>query len=136
MVLLVLIQIVVYTWSLITWPFYFLIYHPWTKTSSFHRNRTERLDIENDQITLRALPKSRPKSKEKIIGDDIQTLDQLFQSAVDKHAKKNCIGTRRILEEKSEPGPNGKVFTKLAMESKYKWLNYQEVANKSTYIGR
>lgn len=43
------------------------------------------------------------------------TLDKLFQHAVTKFGKKDCLGTRELLSEENEKQPNGKVFKKVAL---------------------
>ena len=63
-------------------------------------------------------------------------MDQVWNRGVLRHTNKRCLGTRRIIEEKKVPGPNDKKFTKLVMDPTFKWLNYNEVDQKSTYIGR
>lgn len=137
MVALVLFQLVVYFWSLITWPFYFLLYRPWTKTGGFHRTRARKLESSSpDEVIYETLPVGNPKLHKAIQEKKINTMDKLLKFAFDKYDQKHCLGTRRILAEKKVPGPNGKMFTKLVMEPKYKWLTYNEIDKKSTYIGR
>lgn len=41
------------------------------------------------------------------------TLDKLFDLAVAKFGKKDCLGTREVLSEENEMQPNGKVFKKV-----------------------
>ncbi|XP_053328966.1 long-chain-fatty-acid--CoA ligase 4 isoform X2 [Spea bombifrons] len=62
------------------------------------------------------------------------TLDKLFQHAVARFAKKDCLGTRELLSEENEKQPNGKVFKKL-IQGDYKWLNYEEVNTRVTNLG-
>ena len=63
-------------------------------------------------------------------------MDKVWSHGVLRHTTKRCLGTRRIIEEKKVPGPNNKMFKKLVMEPTFKWLNYNEVDQKSTYFGR
>ena len=135
MVLLVLIQLVVYLWSLLTWPLYFLWYQPWTKTKRFHKKRAEVINSKENEVLYRALPKKCPE-RTRLLEMNFQSMAQVWEHVAIKHASKRCIGTRRILEEKKVPGPNGKMFNKLVMQSDYKWLNYSEVDQKSTNFGR
>ena len=137
MVLLALIQIVVYIWSILTWPIYFLIYWPVGKTRRYNRTRSQRIDIQKDEITYRAYP-VRCRIREALINheDNINTMDKVLKYGTQKFADKKCLGTRRILQEKQIEGPNGKMFNKLVMEPNYKWLSYREVDDKSTYVGR
>ena len=135
MVVLTFIQILVYIWAFITWPIYFLIYRPWTKTRRFHRKRAQRIEIQKDEVIYRALPQ-RTRIRELLANDNINTMDKLLRIGFLKFSKKNCLGTRRILEEKKITAPNGKVLNKYVMEPQYKWLDYDHVDQKSTYIGR
>lgn len=41
------------------------------------------------------------------------TLDKLFDHALAKFGKKDCLGTRETLSEENEMQPNGKVFKKV-----------------------
>ncbi|XP_014737060.1 PREDICTED: long-chain-fatty-acid--CoA ligase 4 isoform X1 [Sturnus vulgaris] len=62
------------------------------------------------------------------------TLDKLFDHALAKFGKKDCLGTREILSEENEMQPNGKVFKKLILGT-YRWLSYEEVNEKITCLG-
>ncbi|XP_030354224.1 long-chain-fatty-acid--CoA ligase 4 isoform X1 [Strigops habroptila] len=63
------------------------------------------------------------------------TLDKLFDHALAKFAKKDCLGTREVLSEENEMQPNGKVFKKLILGT-YRWLSYEEVHEKMNRLGR
>ncbi|KAF7244958.1 Long-chain-fatty-acid--CoA ligase 4 [Varanus komodoensis] len=62
------------------------------------------------------------------------TLDKLFDHAVAKFGKKDCLGTREILSEENEIQPHGKVFKKLILGN-YQWLNYEETNQKVNHFG-
>ncbi|NWS51964.1 ACSL4 ligase, partial [Chunga burmeisteri] len=62
------------------------------------------------------------------------TLDKLFDHALAKFGKKDCLGTREILSEENEMQPNGKVFKKLILGT-YRWLSYEEVKEKMDRLG-
>ncbi|XP_063169529.1 long-chain-fatty-acid--CoA ligase 4 isoform X2 [Candoia aspera] len=62
------------------------------------------------------------------------TLDKLFDLAVTKFGKKDCLGTRELLSEENEMQPNGKVFKKLILGN-YRWLNYEETNRKVNHFG-
>ncbi|NWV73938.1 ACSL4 ligase, partial [Dasyornis broadbenti] len=62
------------------------------------------------------------------------TLDKLFDHALAKFGRKDCLGTREILSEENEMQPNGKVFKKLILGT-YRWLSYEEVNEKITHLG-
>ncbi|KAA0709304.1 Long-chain-fatty-acid--CoA ligase 4 [Triplophysa tibetana] len=54
------------------------------------------------------------------------TLDKLFDHAVQRFGKADCLGTREVLNEENETQPSGKVFKKLILGD-YKWLSYDEL---------
>ncbi|XP_072519112.1 long-chain-fatty-acid--CoA ligase 4 [Salminus brasiliensis] len=54
------------------------------------------------------------------------TLDKLFDYAVQRFGKEQCLGTRAVLSEENETQPNGKVFKKLILGD-YKWSTYEEL---------
>lgn len=43
------------------------------------------------------------------------TLDKLFDHAVARFGRKDCLGTRELLSEENEMQPNGKVFKKVTI---------------------
>ena len=91
--------------------------------------------VENDEVVYRTIP-YHTRVRKQIIDENLDTMDQVWNRGVLRHTTKRCLGTRRIIEEKKVPGPNDKKFTKLVMDPTFKWLNYNEVDQKSTYIGR
>ncbi|XP_017545408.1 long-chain-fatty-acid--CoA ligase 4 [Pygocentrus nattereri] len=54
------------------------------------------------------------------------TLDKLFDHAVQRFGKAQCLGTRTVLSEENETQPSGKVFKKLILGD-YKWVTYEEL---------
>ena len=76
MVLLMVIQLIVYIWAVLTWPFYFLIYRPWTKTRKFHRKRAEQVgSVKNDEVVYRTIPYNA-KACQRISAENLDTLDK------------------------------------------------------------
>ncbi|XP_068107225.1 long-chain-fatty-acid--CoA ligase 4 isoform X1 [Hyperolius riggenbachi] len=64
----------------------------------------------------------------------VDTLDKLFEHAVAKFGKRDCLGTRELLSEENEQQPNGKVFKKLILGD-YKWLNYEDLNARVSHFG-
>ena len=91
--------------------------------------------VENDEVVYRTIPYNT-RVRKQIIDENLDTMDKVWNRGVLRHTNKRCLGTRRIIEEKKVPGPNDKTFTKLVLDPTFKWLNYNEVDQKSTYIGR
>ncbi|XP_020485343.2 long-chain-fatty-acid--CoA ligase 4 [Labrus bergylta] len=54
------------------------------------------------------------------------TLDKLFDHAVQRFGQGHCLGTRDILSEENEVQPSGKVFKKLIL-GEYRWFSYDEM---------
>uniref|UniRef100_A0A671MU73 long-chain-fatty-acid--CoA ligase n=1 Tax=Sinocyclocheilus anshuiensis TaxID=1608454 RepID=A0A671MU73_9TELE len=62
------------------------------------------------------------------------TLDKLFDYAVERFGKADCLGTREVLSEENETQPNGKVFKKLILGN-YKWVSYEEMDIQVSQFG-
>ncbi|XP_034453583.1 long-chain-fatty-acid--CoA ligase 4 [Hippoglossus hippoglossus] len=71
-------------------------------------------------------------AKEDLPGKD--TLDKLFDHAVQRFGEADCLGTREILSEENEIQPTGKVFKKLILGG-YKWLSYSEMDSVVSRFG-
>lgn len=62
------------------------------------------------------------------------TLDKLFDYAVERFGNADCLGTREVLSEENETQPSGKVFKKLILGD-YKWLSYNELDVEISHFG-
>lgn len=62
------------------------------------------------------------------------TLDKLFDYAVERFGRGHCLGTRAVLSEENETQPNGKVFKKLILGD-YKWITYEEMEVEVNHFG-
>ncbi|CAB1442276.1 unnamed protein product [Pleuronectes platessa] len=71
-------------------------------------------------------------AKEDLPGKD--TLDKLFDYAVERFGEADCLGTREILSEENEIQPTGKVFKKLILGG-YRWLSYNEMDRVVSQFG-
>ncbi|XP_060935077.1 long-chain-fatty-acid--CoA ligase 4 [Limanda limanda] len=71
-------------------------------------------------------------AKEDLPGKD--TLDKLFDYAVQRFGEADCLGTREILSEENEIQPTGKVFKKLILGG-YRWLSYNEMDSVVSQFG-
>ena len=135
MVLLAIFKFIVSVWSVLTLPFYYLIYQPWTKVEAFRRQRAQIVKVEEDAVTFRDLPQ-RSKISQMFSDMKISTMEEVWSLALGLFSGRKCLGTRAILEEQELLAPNGKMVKKLLMEPMYKWKTYDEVDQQSTYIGR
>lgn len=48
--------------------------------------------------------------------DGMGTLDKVFEYAVKRFPRRDCLGTREVLSEEDEVQPNGKVFKKVRQD--------------------
>ncbi|XP_053179890.1 long-chain-fatty-acid--CoA ligase 4 [Scomber japonicus] len=71
-------------------------------------------------------------AKEDFPGKD--TLDKLFQHAVQRFGHAQCLGTRDVLSEDNEIQPSGKVFKKLIL-GEYRWMSYNELDSIISQFG-
>ncbi|XP_075959208.1 long-chain-fatty-acid--CoA ligase 4 [Anarhichas minor] len=62
------------------------------------------------------------------------TLDKLFEHAVQRFGPAHCLGTRDVLSDENEVQPSGKVFKKLIL-GEYRWLSYNEVDSVVSQFG-
>lgn len=62
------------------------------------------------------------------------TLDKLFNHAVQRFGEAPCLGTRDVLSEENEIQPSGKVFKKLILGD-YRWLSYDELDSIVSQFG-
>lgn len=49
-----------------------------------------------------------------LLKDKIDTLQKVFQYAVNKYTDSYCLGTREVLAEEDELQPNGRIFKKVS----------------------
>ncbi|XP_076591983.1 long-chain-fatty-acid--CoA ligase 3a [Chaetodon auriga] len=64
----------------------------------------------------------------------IDTLDKIFEYAVTRFARRDCLGTREVISEEDERQSDGKVFKKLVL-GEYHWLSYEEVLTAASQLG-
>lgn len=71
----------------------------------------------------------------KMLQENIDTLEKVFNYVAKTHSTKRCLGTRQILSEEDETQPNGRVFKKYNMGD-YKWKNFIEAERMAASFGR
>ncbi|XP_061431548.1 LOW QUALITY PROTEIN: long-chain-fatty-acid--CoA ligase 4-like [Lethenteron reissneri] len=64
----------------------------------------------------------------------VDTLDRVFEMAVDRFASHDCLGTRVLLSEEEEMQPNGKLFKK-AIFGDYEWMSFEGVDKRAMKLG-
>ncbi|XP_048837646.1 long-chain-fatty-acid--CoA ligase 3a isoform X1 [Brienomyrus brachyistius] len=63
------------------------------------------------------------------------TLDTVFEHAMQRFPNRDLLGTRDVLSEEDELQPNGKVFKKVILGD-YIWLSFTEVFEAAAQFGR
>lgn len=132
-------------WTILWFPLYFLInvysaliFIPWYFLTNVKKKKAMAKRLKAKPISnspggpYRSI--SHLESLATIDFPGADTLDKLFDLAVTKFGKKDCVGTREVLSEENEMQPNGKVFKKLILGN-YRWLNYEETNQKVKHFG-
>ncbi|KAJ3588392.1 hypothetical protein NHX12_011985 [Muraenolepis orangiensis] len=130
-VLLFPVHLLVWLYSVVTFlPWYFLT-DAGTKKARSVRIKA-RTTSGNREGPYRSVDHFDSLAREDLPGKD--TLDKLFDSAVQRFGPSNCLGTREVLCKENEVQPSGKVFKKLILGD-YSWLSYQEVDTMVSDLG-
>merc|ERR1712227_884869 len=132
------IEILLFIWDFITYPFYFLIQQPWRNTQRMRRTRARIVTHQATEVTIRAVPmvnKIKDELKAQQGADQITTMERVWNFSMKKYGTRKALGTRAVLGEVDEKQPDGKVFTKFQL-GEYSWMNYQEVNSKAENLGK
>uniref|UniRef100_A0A8C6TNK4 long-chain-fatty-acid--CoA ligase n=1 Tax=Neogobius melanostomus TaxID=47308 RepID=A0A8C6TNK4_9GOBI len=117
------IHLVIGLWSLVS-------FLPWYYISGAGQKKMQSSRIKAKSTTGRAEGPYRcvdhfdSLANEDFSGKD--TLDKLFDYAVQRFGPAHCLGTRDVLSEEDEVQPTGKLFKKVIL-GEYKWLSYNEM---------
>ncbi|XP_055783977.1 long-chain-fatty-acid--CoA ligase 4-like [Salvelinus fontinalis] len=123
---------------LVVWLYSLLSFLPWYYLTRAGEKRTQATRVKARSTSghfegpYRCVDRFQSLATEDFPGKD--TLDKLFQQAVQRFGDSDCLGTREVLSEENEPQPSGKVFKKLIL-GKYCWLSYQQVDSVVSYMG-
>lgn len=115
---------------LLVWLYSVLSFLPWYYITGAGEKKALSKRIKARSVTGRAEGPYRcvdhfdALAKEDFPGKD--TLDKLFEHAVQRFGSAHCLGTRDVLSKENEVQPSGKVFKKLIL-GEYRWLSYNEM---------
>jgi len=132
------IEILLFIWDFITYPFYFLIQQPWRNTQRMRRTRARIVTHQATEVTIRAVPmvnKIKDELKAQQGADQITTMERVWNFSLKKYGTRKALGTRAILGEIDEKQADGKVFTKFQLGD-YSWSNYQELNSQAENLGK
>ncbi|XP_071759163.1 long-chain-fatty-acid--CoA ligase 4 [Centroberyx gerrardi] len=123
---------------LLVWLYSVLSFLPWyyitgagQKTAQSKRIKA-RCTSGSAEGPYRSVDHFESLAREDFPGKD--TLDKLFEHAVQRFGQLDCLGTRDVLSEENETQPSGKVFKKLIL-GEYQWLSYEEVDSMVSQFG-
>lgn len=117
----------------ISYPIYFVIYHPWL-VRRYKRSNHAELEVRKDCVLYHSLEEPTPINKE-VKENGLTTMDAIFDYVSNKYQDKDCLGTREILAEEDEVQPNGKVFRKFVL-GKYNWCTFAEFEQNAAELSQ
>jgi len=117
----------------LTYPFYFIYYHPWLVRQYKREDHARREDRE-DCIIFHSLqaPTAVNITMER---QGLDSMDKVFDYICNTYEKDDALGTREIIREEDEVQPNGKVFKKFVLGT-YNWRTFDDVAIEANIIGQ
>lgn len=122
-----------FIYDVITYPMYYILQRPWIKKYNSKKMKSDITKLDDNTILIKTL--SQPSINHLIlVKDKIDTLQKVFQYAVQKYSDSYCLGTREVLAEEDEIQKNGRIFKKYVMGD-YNWMTYKEVDIASDHFG-
>lgn len=115
---------------LLVWLYSIISFLPWYLLTGRSQNKAHSGRVKACSTTgrtegpYRCVDHLESLASEDLPGKD--TLDKLFQHAVQRFGDSDCLGTRDLLSEENEVQPSGKVFKKVIL-GQYRWLSYLQV---------
>lgn len=131
-------MILLFPVHLLVWLYSILSFLPWyfitgaSQKQEQSRRIKARSTSRDPEGPYRSVDHFDTLAREDFPGKD--TLDKLFNHAVQRFGEAQCLGTRDILSEENEVQPSGKVFKKLIL-GEYKWLSYNDVDTIISHFG-
>ncbi|KAL0973796.1 hypothetical protein UPYG_G00211270 [Umbra pygmaea] len=123
---------------ILVWLYSVLSFLPWYYLTGAGEKRARAMRVKARSTSgrpegpYRCVDSFQNLASEDIPGKD--TLDKLFEHAVQRFQGLDCLGTREVLSEENESQPSGKVFKKLIL-GEYRWMSYQDVDISVTHMG-
>jgi len=129
-----LLTFLLYAYTIVTWPIYWLIQQPWKVRGRQNQQRAVPLMQGDDFVMYRSLAEVNDVHV-RFIQDKIDTMEKVFRFAVRQHGQKSAVGTREILAEEDEVQPNGRVFKKFVL-GEYQWRTFSQMDSEAENFGR
>lgn len=127
--LFLLIRSIVFVYTIVTLPIYFVLQRPWRKWKNSNVIWAE--------LTNKDDPWSpyRNTSEIKDYFSNMTTLDDMFRFSVRNQGEKKLLGTREVFAIEETPQKDGKVIKKLVLGD-YKWISVNEADKMITNVAR
>ncbi|XP_064834209.1 long-chain-fatty-acid--CoA ligase 4-like isoform X1 [Oncorhynchus masou masou] len=123
---------------LLMWLYTLITFIPWYFLTDAGKKKTMAKREKAKSITGKAEgPYRCVENFDNLAREDFEgkdTLDKLFEHAVQRFGNTDCLGTRELLNEENEMQPSGKIFKKLIL-GEYRWLSYDEVDQIISHLG-
>lgn len=101
----------------LVWLYSLISFLPWCFVTGAQEKKAQAKRLKSKSTTGKEDGPYRSVDRfDSLVTVDIQgkdTLDKLFDHAVQRFGKADCLGTREVLNEENEPQPSGKVFKKV-----------------------
>uniref|UniRef100_A0A671T1H0 long-chain-fatty-acid--CoA ligase n=1 Tax=Sinocyclocheilus anshuiensis TaxID=1608454 RepID=A0A671T1H0_9TELE len=122
----------------VVWLYSLLSFLPWYFMTGVQKKKALAKRVKSRSTTGQAEGPYRSVDRfDSLVTEDYagkDTLDKLFDYAVERFGKADCLGTREVLSKENETQPSGKVFKKLILGD-YKWLSYEEMDTQVSQFG-
>uniref|UniRef100_A0A672S877 long-chain-fatty-acid--CoA ligase n=1 Tax=Sinocyclocheilus grahami TaxID=75366 RepID=A0A672S877_SINGR len=122
----------------VVWLYSLLSFLPWYFMTGVQKKKSLAKRVKSRSTTGQAEGPYRSVDRfDSLVTEDYagkDTLDKLFDYAVERFGKADCLGTREVLSKENETQPSGKVFKKLILGD-YKWLSYEEMDTQVSQFG-
>lgn len=128
------IKIIAMVYDIITFPVYLVLQRPWKRRALAKRQKAKIIQQDATSITYRGVDPPG-EMHVKMLQNNIDTLERMFEFVTKVHSTKRCIGTRKLISEEDEVQPNGRVFKKFNMGD-YMWRNFIETEYAAACFGR
>ncbi|XP_030629001.1 long-chain-fatty-acid--CoA ligase 3b [Chanos chanos] len=122
----------------VVWVYSVITFIPWYLLSGAAANQERAKRVKARSASGRpAGPYRAVNAQNRLVSllhEGVDTLDKVFEYAVQHFPERDCLGTREVLSEEDEIQPNGKVFKKVIL-GEYNWLSYQSTFDACRCFG-
>ncbi|XP_020815591.1 long-chain-fatty-acid--CoA ligase 4 isoform X2 [Drosophila serrata] len=128
------IKAIAFMYDIITLPVYLVFQKPWKRRQDSRRVKAKIITNDDNELTYRTTDPPRDVHV-KMLQENIDTLEKVFNYVAKTYTSKRCLGTRQILSEEDEVQQNGRVFKKYNLGD-YKWKTFTEAERTAANFGR